>query len=149
MSMDLVLQKLRYAVKKLVAQLLMLLRCRRYGPIPKGLLLFHPETLPHDTKVNDFVPLTVTLMLKIAFSDFVAAVGICVLTNTSRYLRNSKQDDSWLKSSIELAVLWPNILGNEIMLLWTTAQYIGFVMSVITTLCTPYAYFTDSKNIYT
>ena len=34
---------------------------------------------------------------------------------------------------LTLAVLWPNILGHEIMLLWTAAQYIGFVMAAIAT----------------
>ena len=35
--------------------------------------------------------------------------------------------------TLTLAVLWPNILGHEIMLLWTAAQYIGFVMAAIAT----------------
>ena len=37
------------------------------------------ETLLNGTKVDDFVTLTVTFTLKIAFLDFVAALGIIVL----------------------------------------------------------------------
>ena len=40
---------------------------------------------------------------------------------------------SYLADMLTLAVLWPNILGHEIMLLWTAAQYIGFVMAAIAT----------------
>ena len=40
---------------------------------------------------------------------------------------------SALEIVLTLAVLWPNILGHEIMLLWTAAQYIGFVMAAIAT----------------
>ena len=40
------------------------------------------DSLSNDTKVNDLVTLTLTFVLKIAFSDYVAAGGIVFHTHT-------------------------------------------------------------------
>ena len=94
---------------------------RSKHPCVKGL------TLVINKMINDILGFNWIAVLCILIFDIILKITTTSKTDIDSYLKKDTQ------SLLTLAVLWPNILGHEIMLLWTVAQYIGFVMAAIAT----------------